>query len=61
MRFRSEGPSETTDPVEEPAPPPRPAALPVPETRKDSGTIDAPASPQVVSLDAFRRRPPGKD
>lgn len=62
MRFRSEGPSETADPVEEPAPPPRPAALqPVPEPRKDSGTADAPASPQVVSLDAFRRRPPGKD
>ncbi|HJS86180.1 MAG TPA: ClpXP protease specificity-enhancing factor SspB [Acetobacteraceae bacterium] len=62
MRFRPEGRAEGEASVEEPAPPPRPTALhPVPEAKEDSPETEAPASPQVVSLDAFRRRPPSKD
>ncbi|MBV9118055.1 MAG: hypothetical protein JOY63_11915, partial [Acetobacteraceae bacterium] len=43
--------------------PPRPTASlqAVPEAGKEDAAAEAPASPQVVSLDAFRRRPPGKD
>ena len=51
MRFRPEGLAE-----EEPAPPPPARAVqPVPEAKEDK----AAEAPQVVSLDAFRRRPPG--
>ena len=62
MRFRPEGLARADDRDEE-SKPPRPTASlqAVPEAGKEDAAAEAPASPQVVSLDAFRRRPPGKD
>jgi uncharacterized protein len=61
MRFRPEGRAKTDDRATD-SKPPRPTALqPVPESRKESPGAETPTGPQVVSLDAFRRRPPGKD
>jgi len=61
MRFRPEGLAKSDDPLGE-SKPSRPAVLQaVSETEKERPEAEAPASPQVVSLDAFRRRPPGKD
>ena len=50
LRFR---PVATTAPAPEPSPEPTPKA--------DLAAEPAPASPQVISLDAFRRRPTPKD
>lgn len=61
MRFRPEGLAKADDRLAE-SKPSRPAALQaVPEAEEERPEAEAPASPQVVSLDAFRRRPPGKD
>jgi uncharacterized protein len=60
MRFRPEGLFVADDVVEEPPPPPRPVAVQPAREAPDGGSADTPADPQVVSLDAFRRRPPGK-
>ena len=51
LRFRALG-------VEDPAEPEGPTQLPDESVEKKE---EAPATPQVVSLDAFRRRTPGKD
>ncbi len=55
MRFRPEQPEAPPAP-EQPSPPP--AVRLVPDAAPDA---EAAETPQVVSLDAFRRRPPGKD
>ncbi len=65
MRFRPDnlGVAEPEpEPDKVPAPVRPPAVLQaVPDPVEGEGSADAPANPQVVSLDAFRRRgPPGK-
>ncbi len=60
MRFRPEG--LTADrAAEEPAPPARLGPCSRCRKPRTAGAAETPATPQVVSLDAFRRRPPGKD
>jgi hypothetical protein len=43
------------------AAPPEPAPAPDPSPAAEPAPAEPDATPQVVSLDAFRRRPPGKD
>jgi len=46
-----------------PAPPPAdaPAALPAAQQEQPAPAAPEPAAPQVVSLEAFRRKPPAKE
>lgn len=63
MRFRPDFPAAAPAEPEAPAtlPAPRPVLRSVPDAEPEEGA-EAPANPQVVSLDAFRRRgPQGKD
>lgn len=55
LRFRTNGASEAG------TEPPRLAAVPTPDKGEDADPSQPPAEPQVVSLDAFRRRAPGKE
>ncbi len=61
MRFRPEHLAAADDTAEEPAPPTRPRAVQPVQEAAENGAAEPPATPQVVSLDAFRRRgPPDK-